>query len=72
MSVHSRLPRQEACFVTDPRYIRWFADLSMSDVALVGGKTASLGERVGQLAPRWTPLMSGSSDLLAALASGRI
>ncbi|HUJ02147.1 MAG TPA: phosphoenolpyruvate synthase [Rhizomicrobium sp.] len=25
-------------------YIRWFKDLRMSDVALVGGKTASLGE----------------------------
>lgn len=58
--------------MTDPRYIRWFADLSMSDVAVVGGKTASLGEMVGRLAPRWTPLMSGSSDLRAALAGGRI
>ncbi len=29
---------------TGPRYIRWFADLRMKDVPLVGGKTASLGE----------------------------
>ena len=27
-----------------PDYIRWFADLRMRDVPLVGGKTASLGE----------------------------
>jgi pyruvate,water dikinase len=27
-----------------PRYVRWFADLRSEDVALVGGKNASLGE----------------------------
>ena len=30
--------------MTDPDYIRWFGDLGVADVALVGGKTASLGE----------------------------
>jgi pyruvate,water dikinase len=30
--------------MTDSDYIRWFGDLSASDIALVGGKTASLGE----------------------------
>jgi pyruvate,water dikinase len=30
-------------------YIRWFRDLRLTDVALVGGKTASLGELYGEL-----------------------
>lgn len=32
-------------------YIRWFSDLSMADLALVGGKNASLGEMFHQLKP---------------------
>ena len=27
-----------------PRFIRWFSELGLSDVPLVGGKNASLGE----------------------------
>ncbi len=37
--------------MADSKYIRWFADLSMDDVPLVGGKTASLGEMFRQLQP---------------------
>ncbi len=37
--------------MTAPNYIRWFRDLSMSDLPLVGGKNASLGEMFQQLAP---------------------
>ena len=29
---------------TDVAYIRWFADLGLDDIPLVGGKNASLGE----------------------------
>jgi pyruvate,water dikinase len=32
-------------------YIRWFRDLSLADLPSVGGKNASLGEMVRQLAP---------------------
>jgi pyruvate, water dikinase len=32
-------------------YIRWFRELSMADLPLVGGKNASLGEMFQQLAP---------------------
>lgn len=31
-------------------YIRWFRDIRLADIALVGGKTASLGELYGELA----------------------
>ncbi len=34
-----------------PRYIRWFRELSLSDLPLVGGKNASLGEMFQQLTP---------------------
>jgi pyruvate,water dikinase len=33
------------------RWIRWFADLGMEDVPLVGGKNASLGEMTRELSP---------------------
>jgi len=31
-----------------PRHVRWFSELTISDVPLVGGKNASLGENVAQ------------------------
>jgi pyruvate,water dikinase len=34
----------------DVEYIRWFADLGLDDIPLVGGKNASLGELYGALA----------------------
>lgn len=34
-----------------PRYIRWFHELSLTDIPLVGGKNASLGEMFQQLTP---------------------
>ena len=34
-----------------PSYIRWFGELSLSDLALVGGKAASLGEMFQRLTP---------------------
>ena len=37
--------------MADPKYIRWFADLSMQDLASVGGKNASLGEMFQELQP---------------------
>ena len=38
--------------VRETRYIRWFANLSNTDVPLVGGKNASLGELVSTLKER--------------------
>jgi len=35
----------------DRRYIRWFRELSLTDLPLVGGKNASLGEMFQQLTP---------------------
>jgi pyruvate,water dikinase len=40
-------------------YVRWFRDITLSDVPLVGGKNASLGERVRELAPRGVKVPDG-------------
>jgi len=42
--------RQEHA-MPDTRYIRWFKELSLDDLGLVGGKNASLGEMFQQLTP---------------------
>jgi len=33
------------------RFIRWFCEIGMADVPLVGGKNASLGELYRELTP---------------------
>ena len=42
-----------------PRFIRWFEQLSNEDVALVGGKNASLGELYQQLVPAGVKVPNG-------------
>jgi pyruvate,water dikinase len=37
---------------SSPRYIKWFADISIGDIPLVGGKNASLGEMFHELSSR--------------------
>jgi pyruvate,water dikinase len=43
------------------RFIRWFRDISINDVPLVGGKTASLGEMYGALVPQGIRIPNGFS-----------
>ncbi len=45
--------------MTAPRFIRWFAELGMADVPLVGGKNASLGEMYRELTPRGIRVPNG-------------
>src|SRR5436853_6315898 len=33
------------------RFVRWFSDVGLADVGLVGGKNASLGEMIRELTP---------------------
>ena len=40
-------------------WIRWFAELGMADVPLVGGKNASLGEMVRELTPQGVRVPNG-------------
>src|SRR5512147_1531972 len=44
---------------TRPRFIRWFAEIGAADVGLVGGKNASLGEMVRELAPQGVRVPNG-------------
>ncbi len=41
------------------RYIRWFGELSLGDVPLVGGKNASLGELYRELVPKGVKVPNG-------------
>lgn len=41
------------------KYIKWFSEIRAADVELVGGKNASLGEMVSQLASMGVPVPNG-------------
>jgi pyruvate, water dikinase len=43
----------------DPRFIRWFGELGLADVPLVGGKNASLGEMYRELTPQGIRVSNG-------------
>jgi pyruvate,water dikinase len=45
--------------VAGPRFIRWFREIAIADVPLVGGKNASLGEMYRELSPRGTKVPDG-------------
>ena len=45
--------------MSKPRFVRWFKDLSIADVPLVGGKNASLGELYRELAPQGVRVPNG-------------
>ncbi len=40
-------------------FVRWFKDVSIDDVSLVGGKNASLGEMVRELTPKGVQIPNG-------------
>ena len=48
------------------RYVRWFGELGMADVGLVGGKNASLGELYRELVPLGVPVPDGFALTAAA------
>ena len=43
----------------DPKYIRWFNEVRIEDVPIVGGKNASLGEMYRELAPKGVKIPNG-------------
>ncbi len=45
--------------IEHPKLIRWFKELGMNDVPLVGGKNASLGEMYQQLTPKGILIPNG-------------
>lgn len=58
--VAERPPRPEATKLVEAlRFIRWFKDLGMADVPLVGGKNASPGEMYCELKPQGIRVPNG-------------
>ena len=51
---------------TSSRFIRWFADISISDIPLVGGKNASLGEMFQKLSDQGVRVPHGFAITAAA------
>ena len=51
---------------TQGRYIRWFADLGIADVPLVGGKNASLGEMYRELTGQGVRVPNGFATTASA------
>ncbi|MCL6507774.1 MAG: phosphoenolpyruvate synthase [Bryobacteraceae bacterium] len=45
--------------MTTSRFIRWFGEIGVADVSLVGGKNASLGEMYRELTPRGINIPNG-------------
>ena len=49
-----------------PALILWFDEVSINDIPLVGGKNASLGEMIRQLAPQGVNVPNGFATTAAA------
>src|SRR5919202_5761370 len=52
--------------VSDGDNVRWFADLGLGDLEVVGGKTASLGEMISHLAEAGVSVPDGFATTAAA------
>ena len=53
----------------DAAYVRWFKDIGLDDVGMVGGKTASLGELYSALSPQGISVPNGFAVTAAAYRS---
>ena len=54
-----RATKPEAPSSAPQRFIKWFADIGIDDVPLVGGKNASLGEMFRELTPKGVKVPNG-------------
>ncbi|MBW2688508.1 MAG: phosphoenolpyruvate synthase [Deltaproteobacteria bacterium] len=50
----------------NPKYIRWFKEITLEDVPLVGGKNASLGEMYRELTPKGVKTPNGFATTAGA------
>ncbi len=55
--------------MSNPAYVRWFKDIGLDDVGMVGGKTASLGELYSALSPRGISVPNGFAVTASAYRS---
>ena len=59
----------------NPKYIKWFSEIGIEDIALVGGKNASLGETYRELTPRGVSVPNGfaiTAQGLSAFSPGSL
>ena len=56
----------ESSAPSSPQYVRWFRDIGIADIPSVGGKNASLGEMVRELATKGVPVPDGFAVTAAA------
>jgi pyruvate,water dikinase len=54
-----RATKLEAALSVSARFVKWFADITIDDVPLVGGKNASLGEMYSGLTPKGVKVPNG-------------
>ena len=60
MTPHAARPSTQRTAPSDTRpFIKWFADITIADIPLVGGKNASLGEMVRELAGKGVRVPDG-------------
>jgi pyruvate,water dikinase len=55
--------------MSNPAYVRWFKDIGLDDVGMVGGKTASLGELYSVLSPHGISVPNGFALTASAYRS---
>jgi pyruvate,water dikinase len=55
--------------MSKPAYVRWFKDIGLDDVGMVGGKTASLGELYSALSPQGISVPNGFAVTATAYRS---
>lgn len=58
-ATYAKTPRVREAGEGEESYIKWFGDISIDDVPLVGGKNASLGEMYRELTPRGVRVPNG-------------
>ncbi len=62
----SNMRKEDNHMKQGPDYIRWFKEITLDDVPLVGGKNASLGEMYRELTPKGIKIPNGFATTAAA------
>jgi pyruvate,water dikinase len=59
MNATLEVPAPDRKSTSEPRFVKWFAEIRIEDIPLVGGKNASLGEMFRELTPRGVKVPDG-------------
>ena len=53
------IPEKKVLILKEKALVLWFDEVGIGDIALVGGKNASLGEMIQQLTPKGVSVPNG-------------